>query len=78
MAANQTGYESSSREPEQLARMAHSVTHSIRTRARAGASGEDLTEIANSFMAVLFPSPKTTSTTQSTPSPDGLDKHSEG
>ena len=57
MAANQTGYESSGREPEQLAQMAHSVTHSIMTRARAGASREDLTEIANSFIAVLFPSP---------------------
>lgn len=56
-AANQVNDEPNGREPEQLAQMAHSVTHSIMTRARAGASREDLTEIANSFMAVLFPSP---------------------
>lgn len=56
-AENQGNDESNGREPEQLAQMAHSVTHSIMTRARAGASREDLTEIANSFMAVLFPSP---------------------
>ena len=55
MAANQTSYDSSSRDPEQLAQMAHSVTHSIMTRARAGASRKDLTEVAASFMSVLFP-----------------------
>ena len=59
LAANQTAHESSHREPKQLAQMAHSVTHSIMTRARAGASREDLTGIANSFIAVLFPSPTT-------------------
>jgi hypothetical protein len=43
---------------EGLARMAHSVTHSIMTRARAGASREDLAQIADAFMAVLFPDPQ--------------------
>lgn len=43
--------------PEALARMAHSVTHSIMTRARAGASRDELTQIADFFMAVLFPRP---------------------
>ncbi len=57
MAANEAVDEPTSREPEQLARMAHSVTHSIMTRARAGASRQELTEIAESFTAVLFPSP---------------------
>lgn len=56
MAANRTRNERTSREPEQLAQMAHSVTHSIMTRARAGASRQELTELAESFMAVLFPS----------------------
>ena len=44
-------------DPEGLARMAHSVTHSIMTRARAGASRSELSGIADLFMAVLFPSP---------------------
>jgi len=57
IAANQSSDGSNGRDPEQLARMAHSVTHSIMTRARAGASREDLTELAASFMAVLFPAP---------------------
>jgi len=57
MAASQTSHESSNHDPEQLALMAHSVTHSIMTRARAGASREDLTAVAVSFLAVFFPSP---------------------
>jgi AcrR family transcriptional regulator len=44
--------------PDALAKMAHSVTHSIMTRARAGASREELSEIAASFMAVFFPEPR--------------------
>jgi AcrR family transcriptional regulator len=57
MAANRTSNEPHSHEPEMLAQMAHSVTHSIMTRARAGASRQELTQIAESFMAVLFPPP---------------------
>ncbi len=37
--------------------MAHSVTHSIMTRARAGASRGELAEVADSFLAVFFPYP---------------------
>jgi AcrR family transcriptional regulator len=44
-------------DPERMAQMAHSVTHSIMTRARAGASREELVEIADAFMMVLFPEP---------------------
>ena len=44
-------------DPDGLARMAHSVTHSIMTRARAGASRDELAEIASSFMAIFFPEP---------------------
>jgi len=62
MAANRTSNEPISPEPEQLAQMAHSITHSIMTRARAGASRQELTEIAESFMAVLFPSPRSPTT----------------
>jgi hypothetical protein len=57
MAANRTSNVPLSHEPEMLAQMAHSVTHSIMTRARAGASRQELTQIAESFMAVLFPPP---------------------
>lgn len=57
MATNRTSNEPISHEPEMLAQMAHSVTHSIMTRARAGASRQELTQIAESFMAVLFPPP---------------------
>ena len=55
--ANQSDTSSGSHDPEGLARMTHSVTHSIMTRARAGASRAELTGIAESFMAVLFPEP---------------------
>ncbi|MDX2343553.1 MAG: TetR/AcrR family transcriptional regulator [Acidimicrobiia bacterium] len=55
--ANQDGEPSGIHDPEGMARMAHSVTHSIMTRARAGASRKELAEIAATFMAVLFPSP---------------------
>ena len=40
-----------------LARMAHSVTHSIMTRARAGATRPELSAVADAFMTVLFPEP---------------------
>lgn len=54
---NQDDETSKIHDPEGLARMAHSVTHSIMTRARAGASRKELAEIANSFMTVFFPQP---------------------
>ena len=54
---NEDGEPSGIHDPEGLARMAHSVTHSIMTRARAGASRKELAEVANSFMTVLFPNP---------------------
>lgn len=57
--ANQKGETSAIHDPEGLARMTHSVTHSIMTRARAGASHDELTEVAKSFMAVFFPHPHT-------------------
>jgi AcrR family transcriptional regulator len=59
LAANQDNNESTAHPPEELARMAHSVTHSIMTRARAGADHDELTGLAGSFMAVLFPTPPT-------------------
>jgi AcrR family transcriptional regulator len=62
IAANHASDEPDDHEPEQLAQMAHSVTHSIMTRARAGASRQQLTEIADSFMAVLFPSARSPKT----------------
>jgi len=56
--ANQEGAAPGIDDPEGLARMAHSVTHSIMTRARAGAGHEELTDIADTFMTVLFPQPQ--------------------
>ena len=41
-------------EPEALARMVHSVIHSIRVRARAGASRSELSAIADDFLKVFF------------------------
>ena len=57
LSANLDAEMSTIHDPEALARMAHSVTHSIMTRARAGSSRDELTQIADSFMAVLFPRP---------------------
>lgn len=57
LSANHDAEMSIIHDPEALARMAHSVTHSIMTRARAGANRDELTQIADSFMAVLFPRP---------------------
>ena len=42
-------------EPQALARMVSSVTHSVATRARAGASRKQLSVMVDDFMAVLFP-----------------------
>jgi AcrR family transcriptional regulator len=42
-------------DPDALALMVHSVVHSIKTRARAGATREQLVEITDSFMTVFFP-----------------------
>jgi AcrR family transcriptional regulator len=58
LAANHNVDASTMHDLEALARMAHSVTHSIMTRARAGASRTELSQIADSFMAVLFPQPQ--------------------
>ncbi len=58
LAANRDADAPQLHDPEELARMAHSVTHSIMTRARAGASRPELSQIAESFMAVLFPQPQ--------------------
>ena len=41
-------------DPDTLAQMVHSVIHSIKTRARAGATGEQLSEIAGSFVEMFF------------------------
>lgn len=61
--ANQHRQTSTTPNPEALARMAHSVTHSIMTRARAGATRAELSTIANSFLEVLFPDSTDTSGT---------------
>ncbi len=58
LAAHQTTDDPSNNQPTELARMAHSVTHSIMTRARAGATRNELTQLAQSFTAVLFPQPE--------------------
>ena len=54
-AARDDGRLSGEHDPQALARMVISITHSIATRARAGASREQLTVLADDFMAVLFP-----------------------
>lgn len=43
-----------SQDPDALARMVVSVTHSIATRARIGASRKELSSMADDFMAALF------------------------
>lgn len=57
MAANGTSSPGDRSEPEMLAHMAHSVTHSIMTRARAGATRQELTQVAEAFTAIMFPPP---------------------
>ncbi len=53
--AHDDGRLSDEHDPQALARMVISITHSIATRARAGASRKQLSVLANDFMAVLFP-----------------------
>ncbi len=54
-AARVDGRLSGDHDPQALARMVISITHSIATRARAGASRAQLTVLADDFMALLFP-----------------------
>ena len=54
-AAQDDGRLSDDHDPQALARMVISITHSIATRARAGASRKQLSVMTNDFMAVLFP-----------------------
>lgn len=54
-AAQDDGRLSDHHDPRALARMVISITHSIATRARAGASREQLSVVADDFMATLFP-----------------------
>ena len=54
-AAEDEGRLSHEHDPQALARMVVSVTHSIATRARAGASRKELSVLADDFLAVLFP-----------------------
>jgi len=58
IAANRSDGQGGEDEPAMLAHMAHSVTHSIMTRARTGATRQELTRLAEAFTAVMFPSPK--------------------
>jgi AcrR family transcriptional regulator len=59
MMANRNDSRDGNSEPEMLAHMAHSVTHSIMTRARTGATRQELTQLADAFTAIMFPSPGT-------------------
>lgn len=59
MMANRTNSQDGHSEPEMLAHMAHSVTHSIMTRARTGATRQELTQLAEAFTTIMFPSSKT-------------------
>ena len=54
-AAQDDGRLSGQHDPQALARMIVSITHSLATRARAGASRKQLSVLADDFMAVLFP-----------------------
>jgi len=54
-AAQDDGRLSDEHDPQALARMVISITHSIATRARVGASRKQLSVLVNDFMAVLFP-----------------------
>jgi len=54
-AAEDEGRLSHEHDPQALARMVISITHSIATRARVGASRKQLSVLVNDFMAVLFP-----------------------
>lgn len=54
-AAQEDGRLPGGHEPQALARMVIAVTHSIATRARAGASRKQLSVMVDDFMALLFP-----------------------
>ncbi len=54
-AAQKDGRLPGGHEPQALARMVIAVTHSIATRARAGASRKQLSVMVDDFMALLFP-----------------------
>jgi hypothetical protein len=56
-AAQDKGQLSQESDPEGLARMIISITHSFSTRARVGASRRELSRLGKEFMAVLFPTP---------------------
>ncbi len=55
--AQDRGQLSQGSDPQALARMTVSMTHSFATRARVGASRAELFNLAKEFMAVLFPAP---------------------
>ena len=57
LAAQDKGQLSQEADPQALARMVISVTHSIAARARVGASRRELSRLAKDFMGVLFPAP---------------------
>lgn len=57
LAARDKGQLSPTADPQALARMVISVTHSIAARARVGASRKELSRLGRDFLAVLFPSP---------------------
>ncbi len=56
-AAQDKGQLSQESDPQALARMTISITHSFAARARVGASREELSRLATDFMPVLFPAP---------------------
>ncbi len=55
--AQENGLTSRIHDPKTLANMVVSVTHSIATRARSGASPAELAKLADSFIEVFFPQP---------------------
>ncbi len=58
LAAQDKGQLPPAADPQALARMVISVTHSIAARARVGASRKELSRLGKDFMRVLFPAPK--------------------
>ena len=57
LVAQDNGQLSRGSDPEALARMTISITHSFSTRARVGASRKELSRLGKKFLAVLFPTP---------------------
>ena len=57
LVAQDNGQLSQESDPEALAHMTISITHSFSTRARVGASRKELSRLGKEFMAVLFPTP---------------------